>query len=435
MAPSEFDPMPEKTKIDLTEEMSEGKRSGLGDDAGSGEQDQDAELLLKAFQSFSEASVQLERSYQELQAHTRELDLELKETNEKLKRSLIDQEATSLHLRGILGALQVGILVIDLDGTLVEINPSAAKLLQVDGKSGVHYARLDLPEPVNDFVYHCLDSTMPRRPRQEVSIPGEDGQIDLELTFRLVRPEGGGIMSVLILIEDKTLLNRLQSQSKRTARLAAMGEMAAELAHEIRNPLGSIKLFSGLLESDLEAMPDQAKLAYQISHGVTVLENIVSNILAYSANVTPKLESIDLAVLIDESLSLFELERDRKEIQLEVTPPQKPARIMGDPHLLKQVVLNLCNNAIKAMKKGGRLEIHIKRREEYADLVITDSGHGIPAGELHKIFDPFFTTFRGGTGLGLSVVNQIVEKHRGAIDVKSVVGEGTSVYVSLPRIT
>nr|WP_243436229.1 HAMP domain-containing sensor histidine kinase [Acanthopleuribacter pedis] len=209
--------------------------------------------------------------------------------------------------------------------------------------------------------------------------------------------------------------------------------MAAELAHEIRNPLGSIKLFSGLLEGDLEEQPEQAKLAGQISHGVNVLENIVGNILAFSRNVTPKKEALELAALVEQSLPLFEMERARKNIEVTLRKPERRLMIEADPHLLKQMLLNLCNNAIKAMAPGGRLDIQVNTHDEFAELVITDTGHGIPADQLPKIFDPFYTTFHGGTGLGLSVVNQIVEKHAGAIDIKSAVDRGTSVYVSLPR--
>ncbi len=96
------------------------------------------------------------------------------------------------------------------------------------------------------------------------------------------------------------------------------------------------------------------------------------------------------------------------------------------------MILNLCNNAIKAMEESGRLAISVKSHEDYVEIIIKDNGCGIPESKLHKIFDPFFTTFQGGTGLGLSVVNQIIEKHRGAIDVRSKPGKGTTVILSLP---
>ena len=389
-------------------------------------------LLLEAFNTFSEASLQLEKSYNELQAHTRALDTELKKTNEKLQQSLIDQETNSLQLRGVLNNLNTGILALDLDGKVQTINPSAQRMLGI-GEDPGHYASLGLPKPIEEFIFSCVESTMPRVPQREISFTKQGEQVDLEVSFSLVRPEGGGIMSVLVIMNDITLINRLQSQAQRNARLAAMGEMAAELAHEIRNPLGSIKLFASLLEKDLEDQPG-AEIAGHVSHGVQVLESIVSNILTFSADVTPKQEVVCLADLIAESLPLFELQRNRKQIELEWLPPEQTLHFMGDPHLFKQVILNLCNNAIKAMETGGHLEIRAKARGEFAELVIKDDGHGIPENVLHKIFDPFFTTFQGGTGLGLSVVNQIIEKHKGAIDIRSKQGKGTSVIVSLPLI-
>lgn len=392
----------------------------------------DTALLMEAFNTFSEASLQLEKAYAELQEHTRSLDHELAETNERLRRSLVEEEAARLHLKGILDTLSSGILVIDLEGKVLEVNPCAERLLHVT-KQSVHYSKLDLPQPIYQFIYDCLDSTMPRVPKSAVTIVHDEVVLDLDLTFSLVRPQGGGILSVLILIEDKTLINRLQSQSRRNVRLAAMGEMAAELAHEIRNPLGSIKLFASLLESDLqEHLPDKAELATQISSGVSTLESIVSNILAFSADVKPKRSRLSITSLLHQSLALFELERNRKRIQLEIREPQGDAFVNGDEHLLKQALLNLCSNAIKAMEPGGTLSLIGKVRGDFIEIEIKDTGHGIPPELLPKIFDPFVTTFQGGTGLGLSVVNQIIDKHDGALDIKSKVGVGTSIFLSLP---
>jgi len=206
------------------------------------------------------------------------------------------------------------------------------------------------------------------------------------------------------------------------------------LAHEIRNPLGSIKLFASLLESDLRDLPDKAELAEQISRGVMTLENIVGNILTFSADVKPRRIPVVLSQLVHESLPLFELERNRKQIELDINQPEPDPEILADPQLLKQVLLNLAVNALKAMDQGGTLTIHVRARAEFAEVEIRDTGRGIPPDLLPKIFDPFVTTFQGGTGLGLSVVNQIVTKHDGAIDIKSEVGVGTSVFLSLPRL-
>jgi len=396
------------------------------------EEKEDNALLLEAFNTFSEAALQLERAYHDLQEHTRALDLELEETNERLRRSLLEQERVSLHLRGVQDAMTTGILVLELDGTIQAVNPAARRMLGIEAVTG-QYNEMGMPAEIVEFIYNCIESTLPRVPTRMVTIDRAGEQLDLEVSFTLVRPEGGGIMSVLVLMNDQTLINRLQSQAKRNVRLAAMGEMAAELAHEIRNPLGSIKLFASLLEKDLEGQ-DSGELAGQISHGVIVLENIVSNILTFSRNVTPRRSPILVADLLAESLPLFEMERARKRIELNFQPGEPDLTISGDPQLLKQVILNLCNNAIKAMAPSGVLTLRAKPRDEFIELIIADTGHGIPKEQLPKIFDPFFTTFQGGTGLGLSVVNQIIEKHDGAIDIKSEVGAGTSVIVSLPSI-
>lgn len=391
----------------------------------------DPSLLLEAFESFSKASQQLERAYEELKSHTEKLDLELRESNQRLSHALQEQEHLSLHLSSTLNAMKTGIIVVDLSGSIVEMNPSACLMLKTRKMRG-HYSQAHLPDTVRDYIQSCLEHTLSRIPRQQISLGEGDEELTLELSFSPVRPEGGGIMSVLILLNDVTLINRLKSQSNRNARLAAMGEMAAELAHEIRNPLGSIKLFASLIKGDLGPEHASSPLAEHINQAVQTIDNIVSNMLTFSADITPHKTDLSLEKLIRDSMALFEMERQKKEIQVSFHSPSSPTTIQGDTHLLKQMVLNLCLNAIKAMNPRGTLKITLQAREDYLEMIVADNGSGIPKSQLHKVFDPFFSTFQGGTGLGLSVVHKIIESHQGAIDIRSELGKGTSVFVSLP---
>ena len=389
------------------------------------------DLLLEAFDTFRNASMQLERAYSELKEQARKMDLELKETNAQLELALREQEHTSLHLKSILDTLKTGIMVVDLEGRIIEMNPAFKNILGLK-KSAKKFQNLQLDAGVYAFIERCLQNTHVRLPREELVIEKDGKEFSLELSFSLVRSVQGPILSVLILISDMTVFNRLKNQSNRTARLAAMGEVAAELAHEIRNPLGSIKLFATLLLQDLEEGRTSPHLAEQIVKAVQTIDTTVSNMLTYSADVETSGQPVCLGDLVEECLPLFAMERTQKQINLQMELPGQALWVKGDSHLLKQMILNLCLNAVKAMDKNGNFLLSLSRREDYVDLIIKDDGCGIPTSHLHKIFDPFFSTFSGGTGLGLSVVNQIVEKHHGAIDVQSEVGKGTLVSVSLP---
>jgi PAS domain S-box-containing protein len=388
-------------------------------------------LLLEAFDTFRNASSQLEKAYSELKTQAKKLDLELKETNAQLALALSEQEHTSLHLKSILNTLNTGIMVIDLDGKVIELNPASQKILGILHKTE-HFEDMVLDQGILDFIRRCLKNTHARMPHEEITIEREGVEFTLELSFSLVRSEKGRILSVLILISDVTLFNRLKNQSNRNARLAAMGEVAAELAHEIRNPLGSIKLFASLLLQDIEDGDAKPELAEQIIKSVQTIDTTVSNMLTYSADVETVGIPVCVGDLLEECLPLFAMERQQKEIHFKLDVPGRPLWVKGDAHLLKQMILNLCLNAVKAMDSGGTFQITVSSRGDYVDLVIKDDGCGIPQKHLHKIFDPFYSTFQGGTGLGLSVVNQIVEKHHGAIDVQSETGKGTTVFVSLP---
>jgi signal transduction histidine kinase len=200
----------------------------------------------------------------------------------------------------------------------------------------------------------------------------------------------------------ETRMQNLEAQANRTGRLAAMGEMAVRIAHEIRNPLGSIELFSTMLMDDLEEFEDLKALAEHISSGVKSINNIVSN-------------GIEVVTDLSDEM-LF---------------------VQGDLELLKQVFLNLILNAIQAMSAGGQLRISSRKISgqqgtHKAEVHLCDTGCGIARKDLQKIFDPFFTTRKKGTGLGLTIVHNIIKMHGGSIDITSSAAEGTQCVLSLP---
>lgn len=217
---------------------------------------------------------------------------------------------------------------------------------------------------------------------------------------------------------------------ERNRRLAAMGEMAAKIAHEIRNPLGSVAIFASLLERDLEGDSERKTLAENINKGVKTLDNLLSNMLLFAGSPVASRRTLDLREVIEDSVMLAGAgERDDIEIE---TRYRGGTSLQADEGLLRQLFMNLVLNAVDAMEGGGRLAITTDRSPDCVEIVVEDTGSGIDEEDLDRVFDPFFSTKDRGTGLGMAIVATVVSAHQGEIDVDSVPGTGTRFTIKLP---
>jgi signal transduction histidine kinase len=210
-------------------------------------------------------------------------------------------------------------------------------------------------------------------------------------------------------------LSEKNRQLERRKRLAALGEMAAGMAHEIRNPLGGIELYASMLARDVAQQPGSLQLVTKISSGVKRLEMLVSQVLQFSREIQPQFARADLSELVDQSVELAG-ERLHQEIDCRVNGP-RPMPVRVDPLLIGQAILNLLINAIEAVGDCGKIDIAWSAEDSDGRfrLSIRDSGPGIPSDVLDRIFNPFFTTKETGTGLGLAIVHRIAEAHEGTI--------------------
>jgi len=418
------------------------------DSKGGGHEPQESEevpeLLKEAFNVFSRASLQLERSYEELKVRADRLAKELAQTNEELQRQLAEKERISNFLNNILESITSGIIVLSPGGEIALSNHAAERMLGVpDGYAeGQPYQELLEDSPIAGFLVECLTSGAAAPRSREVEMEagagseGDKGRFHFSLGFAPVLDSAGKHVGSLLVIQDVTRLKALEEQALRAGRLAAMGEVAAELAHEIRNPLGSIEIFATLLSRDLK-QPDDRKLAENIVIGVKSLNSVVSNMLTFTRNIEIHPEELDLSKLVNETFSFMGQLLDAQGIKLVLKLDKKLCGMEGDPELLKQVLLNLAQNSIQAMEGGGTLTVSAsgittEEGEEATVLVVADTGRGIDAIDLPRIFDPFFSTRKGGTGLGLSVVSQIIGKHGGLIQADSEAGGGTRMTITLP---
>ncbi len=221
----------------------------------------------------------------------------------------------------------------------------------------------------------------------------------------------------------------------RRERLVALGEMAAGLAHEIRNPLGGIQLFAGLLTRDLADRPKQCELARKISQGVQTLEKLVTDILAFAGQAEPRFREVDLPRLLNETLDLAAATFDRIGATVATScDPAADLRLEADPCQLQQALLNLLQNGAEAAGAGGRVELRVTGEPDgFVRITISDDGDGVPAELLDRIFNPFFTTKDRGTGLGLAIVHRIAEAHGGNIRVANREEGGAVFSLTLPR--
>lgn len=253
-----------------------------------------------------------------------------------------------------------------------------------------------------------------------------------EVTDKLQQSHNQLTQTVQSLRQELSEKNR---QLERRNRLAALGEMAAGMAHEIRNPLGGIQLYSSMLAKDVADRPDSLQIVQKISGGVKRLEALVSQVLQFTREITANAVAMDLVDVIDQSMEMASHQLQARGVNCEAVGP-RPMPVTADPLLIGQLLLNLILNAAEAIEGGGTITIQYGIPSAENDgrqfhLVVYDTGPGIPPHVLDRIFNPFFTTKETGTGLGLAIVHRVVEAHDGTIIVTNADGGGARFEIRI----
>jgi two-component system sensor histidine kinase HydH len=270
----------------------------------------------------------------------------------------------------------------------------------------------------------------------EFVYPGEEGEVNILADVTPLREPGSSNYGAVIIIRDMTRIKRLEREIARNEKLAATGRLAAMVAHEIRNPLSSIKgfgMFFASLFSDDEQKKEYAML---IASEVDRINIVVTDLLTYSRKMDIKPEFTDIEFLFDETLGLLQFEIEKKKIKVSKNISKSMPRIKLDKERMKQVFLNLMINAVEMMDENGEIEVgaDLHKNRDKSVIWISDTGPGIEMEKQKEIFDLFFTTRKKGTGLGLAIVQKIIEYHDGSIEVESPVknGRGTMFKINLP---
>lgn len=382
------------------------------------------DLLRAAFRSFDQAAKTLQVSYDALTDRVNQMDVELARSNDALRQQLAENEAMRAHLDGILESLSTGVLVVNETDVISRTNKAASLLLNETGEA--------LRGRSATEVLAAAGLCVSERPQRI-------GQVMVSITQTAMHTESPCASGRLILIQDVTRLYQLEEQLQRKDRLAAMGELIGRIAHEIRNPLGSVELFASLLRRDLGEHLPAKRYAEQISQAVQSMDRLLANLLTYTRPARTDHGWHSAESLIMDSLVLAAHAINKVQVEIRVHRDPGIASLWCHEGQFKQVLLNLIVNAVQAMPNGGTLTMSLTTASPdilgvpAICLTVSDTGVGIDPVHRSRIFDPFFTTKEEGTGLGLAIVYSIVEAHQGRIDIESVQGKGTSCALVLPH--
>jgi PAS domain S-box-containing protein len=396
------------------------------------------QFLEQSFENFNKATDSLKSAYANLEVKFENINRELETKNVELKKTISEMEEMKNYLQNILESLTNGVIVTDTEGSIQQVNRCACIFTGVEEKNiqGKHICSL-------------LDELSPEK-RQDVPFPEyfiEEGTRKIKLKGRIleifgsvVTAKNGEKLGNVFILRDITRIERLEDMAKRSEKFTAMGEMAANIAHEIRNPLGSIELFASLLMKDLKEKKDRDRVG-QIVTSVKNMDNKISNLLLFTKTNAPRMECVNVHEVLKETLLFAEQLASPESISLCYHFTEGEPFVEGDVEMLKQVFLNIILNGMQAMPDGGNLRMETRYSDfgkampngkPFLEITFTDDGIGIPEENLPKIFDPFFSTREGTSGLGLAIVHNIIDMHKGAIHVDSGKGGGTVFSLLLP---
>ncbi len=330
-----------------------------------------------------------------------------------------------------------GFIALDLDGYIVSANPAAELIL---GMRAADFLKKTLREvfPALENQNVLPENDQPKK-AEWLHDTGSEKKI-LAATSSFFRNSEGEVLGVIIIFHDITHFKKMEDAIAKSERLAAVGRMAAGLAHEIRNPLGSIsgsiQIMRGALEQELK--PPHDRLMAIILRETDRLNGIISRFLSYAQPNTRKVPNVHLPLLIADTVAMFKNDHRYSGSVRVATNIDDRIRLTCDPESFKQVFWNLLLNAAQAMPDGGDIvvsataEAHLGGAVNECVITVTDNGQGMDDVEISRIFEPFYTTKEGGTGLGLSTVQKIVEDHNGTISVDSKKGVWTAFLIRLP---
>jgi two-component system sensor histidine kinase AtoS len=391
----------------------------------------------------------LATSFNDMAAQVFQQRRALEDAHHELRRRFDELEDVKRYTENILASLTNGIVTVDLDGRVVTLNPAAE--MQTGffaGEVTGHYCTelfAQTPE-IGEMLMETLASHAPVA-GVALGLKRRSGaSLAVEVSTAPLKGGEGKDLGVVAVMRDLTLVRELEGQLRRSDRLAALGSLAAGLAHEIKNPLTSVLTFSRHVARRFDDPHFRDRFQRVVPRELERINGILERLLELARPVPATFTRIRLAVLVDRAVELFANEIESQQVQVTRDYARDLPPVAADEESLYRAVINLVGNALDAMTDGGRLGLHVgwatsteglrPPRSGFVGrqvvLEVTDTGTGIRAEDAERLFNPFFTTKERGTGLGLAVTHKIVEDHGGVIDFHSVAGVGTTFRIVLP---
>jgi PAS domain S-box-containing protein len=338
------------------------------------------------------------------------------------------------NMNSVMAGLEDGLLLFTRDARAVMISPAAEKFLGAPAGQllGRRVTEIFPPgHPLREALR--IESDELSEVAAEADLETSEGSRRVNVSVQAIQEDGERI-GAMVTLRDLDSLESINTQLQVSERLAALGRITAGVAHEVKNPLNSMRLWLENLKESLPADGDgAAQQAVQVlDKEIDRLDQVVKRFLDFTRPMDVRLEATQLADLLKEALEIAKPQLQKSNIQLAQLLPIDVPEVYVDRALLKQAVLNLVLNAAEAMPGGGQLRLVLSRRGEMAEIMVGDTGKGIPPENRQKIFQLFFTTRPGGSGIGLASTFRIVQLHNGSIDFTSEVGRGTTFRIELP---
>jgi two-component system sensor histidine kinase HydH len=344
-----------------------------------------------------------------------------------VRRSLQNIEAFTST---VVNQMPVGLVAAELNGRIQRSNEAAQIILRQSIKPDMAIGALPCFLPVMQQLKEKETLV-----EEEVQCRTDDAHyIPLLVNAALLRDGQEQPVGYVFLFSDLTNIKQLEEQLRRSERLAALGRLAAGVAHEIRNPLSSIKGFATILAGKADKDPQAQKIAQVMQQEVDRLNRVITELLDFARPIEIRKQHVDCSELLRHTIRLIEKDASSQGVSIEAHVEPDGLQADLDPDRFAQVLLNLYLNALQAMETGGSLRIKVQPEKEQIVWTVADSGVGIPPENIPHIFDPYFTTKPHGVGLGLAIVHKLIEAHDGDIEAASSPGQGTTFMVRIPRL-
>lgn len=330
--------------------------------------------------------------------------------------------------------MPIGLVALDDQHRIASFNQVAQSILDFAPNTVIGRAAADV---LPDEIFSEIDRLLPTGDVVEREIDcllNSGDRLALSFTASPLYDGENRFLGFVLLFKDLREVHALRKEILRNQRLASVGRLAAGVAHEVRNPLSSIKGFATYFKERHRDKPEDQQIAGIMIQEVDRLNRVIGQLLDFARPIKINPKKVSIPQLVDDVIKLVEAQATEKNIQIESHTAERLHYASIDTDRINQVMLNLFLNALEAMEAGGRLSVEADKSDEgrWIFFRVSDTGQGIPAQNLSKVFDPYYTTKSIGTGLGLAIAHNIVDAHGGRIDVASTAGQGTTFTVRIP---